>query len=115
MKNMASTFPATAAGMIKTTLTAFAAALLLAAAGLCFADEDNERARAMVQKGEFIPLVEIIKRVQSAQQGDVLEVEIYEEDGRTLYELDVLDRNDELHEVMVDPYTGEIVRVAPHR
>jgi len=114
MKNMASTFQDTAAGMIKTALAGFAAALLLAASP-CFADEDNERARAMVQKGEFIPLVEIIKRVQNAQQGDVLEVEIYEEDGRTLYELDVLDRNDELHEVMVDPYTGEIVRMAPHR
>jgi len=115
MKNMASIFPATAAGMIRVSLAAIAAIFMLAIATPAIADDDNERARAMVQKGKFIPLVEIIKRVQSKQPGEILEVEIYEEEGESVYEIDILDSHDELHEVMVDPYTGEILSVAPHR
>jgi len=115
MKSSASTCLATAAGMTKAGLLASAGAAMLMAAGACLADEDNERARAMVQKGEFIPLVEILKLVEREVPGEILEVEIAEREGEPAYELDILDKHDELHEVWVDPYSGEILSVAPHR
>ncbi|HRO03154.1 MAG TPA: PepSY domain-containing protein, partial [Terricaulis sp.] len=76
--------------------------LLLAAllAGLAFApapaaadDDDHDRARAAVSRRDALPLTRILEIAQRVAPGEVVEVDLDDDDGRLVYEIETLARN----------------------
>ena len=86
--------------------------LLLAGAQAVPARErssDQHRARAAVAAGERLPLSRILALIEAQVGGRVLEVELDDDDGRELYEVDILSSDGRVRELKVDPATGEIL------
>lgn len=94
-------------------------AFLSAALGLALAADpvpthplpDQERARAAVAAGEILPLGEILERRRSKLAGRILEVELEREDGRWVYEIEVLQADGRKCEVEIDAATARVLEV----
>lgn len=91
---------------------AFVALTGLAGAGLFLggapvgASEDHERVQMLRERGDVLPLAEILNRAGLAGQR-VLEAELEEEHGRLVYELETLDEGGRVIKGYYDAATGE--------
>lgn len=74
------------------------------------ADDDHERARAALERGEVLPLAEILERVKGQLAGEVIATEFDREDGRWVYELKLIDPGGRVVELEVDAADGRILR-----
>lgn len=72
--------------------------------------EDHDRARRALEEGRARPLAEILERVGDRIGGEVVGVEFDREDGRYVYEFDVVTPDGRLRELHVDALTAEIVK-----
>jgi hypothetical protein len=92
-----------------------AALLLVAALALPMAragdQDDQERARAAVQSGAVLPLPSLLERLQRTHPGQVLELELEQEDGRWIYEIRLLQADGQLLKLAVDARTGQVLQV----
>ncbi len=75
------------------------------------ADDDHTRARQALERGEVLPLTEILARVREQYPGHVLETEFDAEDDGYRYELELLDEDGYVLEIELDAATGEILEV----
>jgi uncharacterized membrane protein YkoI len=75
------------------------------------ADPDFERALGAVARGEIRRLGEILPRIEQEFGGRAIETEIETDDGRWVYEFDILTADGRLFEVDVDAVTGETLEV----
>lgn len=93
------------------------AAICAATAGTAYAKRgrgrggDHERARRALKEGEVRPLAEILEEIRRRFGGEVIEVELDEDDDRTVYELTILTHSGRLLEVVVDAATGAVLEV----
>lgn len=105
-----------------TALRGGALALLLAGApgGPAGADDDghrhghdhghdHDRARAALAGGAIRPLHEVLAAVAAAAPGDVVAVELEQEDGRWLYEVKVIAADGRLRKLYVDAGTARLL------
>jgi uncharacterized membrane protein YkoI len=85
--------------------------LLLAAAGAAADPDrrDHDRARAALERGEVLPLAQILGAVAAAVPGDVVELELEREDGAWVYEIKVIAPDGRLLEVLVDGASGRLL------
>jgi uncharacterized membrane protein YkoI len=74
-------------------------------------DDDNEEARWAVQSGRALPLAEILRRLDGRLGGDIIEVELDEDDGRYVYEFKVITRGGQLLEIEVDALSARILEI----
>lgn len=91
--------------------------LLLAGAGvlpLSHAYSDHNRARAAMVVGDILPLKQILERVEGQRPGQVLEVELDQENGVWVYEILQLQSDGRLVKLDVDARTGQITRERLH-
>jgi uncharacterized membrane protein YkoI len=72
-------------------------------------DKDHDVARAALERGDALPLAEVLTRVAPNLSGEVVGIELDREDGRLVYELKVIAPNGRVREVYVDAATAEIV------
>lgn len=89
--------------------------LLLGASLLVFvpiatADNDHNRAKALRDAGEILPLQVILERANQQYRGQLLEAELEDEGGRVLYELELVDENGLVWEIKYDAKTGELMQ-----
>lgn len=75
------------------------------------ASTDFDRALGAVQRGEIKRLSEILPRIEAEFGGRAIETEIETDDGRWVYEIDILTTDGRLFEVDVDAVTGETISV----
>jgi uncharacterized membrane protein YkoI len=73
------------------------------------ADEDHDRARAALERGEVLPLTQILSILELAPGTQLLEVELERENGVLVYEFDVIARDGRITEMVVDAATGAIL------
>jgi uncharacterized membrane protein YkoI len=73
------------------------------------ADDDHEVARRAVQRGELLPLAKILEVMEREYPGRVLEVELDRDDGRYLYEIEVLLNDGRVIELTYDGKTGKVL------
>lgn len=73
------------------------------------ADKDHDRARAALERGEVLPLAEILERVQGQLAGEVIATEFDREDGRWVYELKLIEPGGRVVELEVDAADGRIL------
>lgn len=71
---------------------------------------DQEVARRALQEGRARPLAEILAKAKDSIGGDVIGVELEEQDGAMVYELKALRPDGELVEIRVDALTGAVLR-----
>ncbi len=85
---------------------------LAAAAGIpAFAGDhdDDERARDAVRRAEVLPLAEILPAVEARLGGRVIEVEFERDDGRYLYEFELITPDGRILEAEVDAASGALL------
>lgn len=91
---------------------ALSLASALAATGVpAWDDDDHYEARWAVQSGLALPLAEILQRLDGRLDGDIIEVELDEDDGHYVYELKVITRSGRLLEVEVDARNARILEI----
>jgi hypothetical protein len=72
---------------------------------------DFERALEAVRRGEIKPLGEILPGIESEFGGRAIETEFETDEGRLVYEIEILTGDGKLFEVDVDAATGETLDV----
>ena len=96
-----------------------AAALLALAAAPVHADDDDDdddrrdhvEARALLERGEILPLARILEIVRAQVPGDVIEVELDRDDGVWEYEVKVLTAAGIVRKVELDARDGTVLKV----
>jgi uncharacterized membrane protein YkoI len=97
----------------------FLVVIALLCAGAAYADEDgrhrpngdHEVARSAVARGELLPLSKILQIAQRDYPGKMLEVELERDDGRYVYEIEILLADGRVIELTYDGKTGELLEV----
>lgn len=75
-------------------------------------DEDHEELRSLnaaIERGEILPLTEILSRTKGQIEGRVVEIEFEHEDGLPIYEIYVLRKDGRRLEYEIDARTGRIL------
>ena len=93
---------------------------LMIAAATCFGtaamsrdgrDSDQERARNAFERGEILPITEILEVALRHLPGDVIEVDLDFEDDYISYEIDVLTATGRVREIEIDARTGAVLDI----
>lgn len=71
---------------------------------------DHDRARAALERGEALPLADILARVRPALGGEVVGVSFEREGSRWIYEFKVVGPAGRLSEVHVDAATAQVLK-----
>tara|TARA_R110002020_G_scaffold50963_13_gene144475 strand:+ start:1360 stop:1692 length:333 start_codon:yes stop_codon:yes gene_type:complete len=94
-------------------LAALTPALICALAPARADDDDDHRDRkrldAAVERGEVLPLSEILARVKPGIEGRIVEIEFEYSHGAPIYEIYVLSRDGRRHEYEIDARTATIL------
>jgi len=72
---------------------------------------DHDDARAAVDQGRALSLSQILPRALAAVPGEVLEVELDEEHGQLVYEIEILSRDGRVKQVVLNARTGAVLEV----
>lgn len=88
-------------------ICAFAWPTSLARAG----DDDLDRLRDAVRRAEAMPLSTLQDQVRKTFPGEIISVEIDEDDGRFIYEFKVLQTNGRLLEIEMDAKDGKVLDI----
>src|SRR5262249_50273573 len=100
------------------TMKIWMALLGMCLATAAMADTDHERARRAVEQGLILPFKDILAKVQQAYPGQLLEVDLDDEEGFFVYEFEILSTDGRVMEVVYDARTGELLKakgVKPRR
>ncbi|MBA4757857.1 PepSY domain-containing protein [Sphingosinicella sp.] len=99
-------------------LTVFALATTLAlASGAPAKDKKAKKAeeansiRAAVERGDLLPLPRILALAQARVKGEVLKIELEQDDGVLSYEVKILTRKGRVREVELDARTGALIKI----
>ena len=88
-----------------------AAAIIVATSGYALADDDHERALDLRRRGEILPLARILDQATARYPGKVLKVELEEESGSIVYEIELLGKDGAVREMIIDAKNGKLLSV----
>lgn len=86
-------------------------ALALALGAGAQARRDHESVRQLTEAGEILPLEIILEKARNHLSGRILEVELEDERGRYIYELEMLDDEGSVWELELDATTGGMIEM----
>lgn len=101
-----------------TLATAAVAAVMLMSTGTGVADDKDKggkeygkygRMRLLLESGELVPMEQVLQRIREEGRGHVLEIELERKRDRYVYEVEVVDAQDKVHEYYYDAATGEVL------
>lgn len=78
--------------------------------GVPGADIDHQAAQRLRDSGRILPLETIVQRAQALHPGKLLDLELEYEDGRYVYELELLDARGVVWELEYDAATAQLLR-----
>lgn len=87
-----------------------AAALTIGILSAAWASDDHEHAHELQQQGKILPLEDIMKKLP-LEAGRVLEVELENEHGQYVYEIEVLNSRGQVNEYLFDAANGSLLGV----
>lgn len=70
---------------------------------------EAEQVRALTDSGAILPLEQILEKARQDFPGRVIEIELDREDGRHIYELEIVDPEGRVWELEMDAATGELL------
>jgi uncharacterized membrane protein YkoI len=74
-------------------------------------DSDHDRAYGALERGEVLPLAQILSVATTRTPGRVIEVELDRDDGRWIYEVELVTRSGRLIAMEIDGATGRILEI----
>lgn len=74
-----------------------------------YAKDDHYRARTLVEQGEVLPLEQVLRMVNPDNKMRLLEAELEDEDGRWVYEFELIDKEGRVRELEVDARNGTLL------
>ena len=80
---------------------------LMVLCGGVSSDDDHLKAKRLHKSGDIMAVEQILNKVQQHHHGRVLEVELEREDGRYVYEIELVDNKGEVLKLFFDAKTGE--------
>lgn len=75
------------------------------------ADNDWHDLHGRVSRGELVPMVSVLDWLEAHYAGQVLEVELEREDGRLVYEVEMLGPRGQRVEFEFDAASGELIGI----
>lgn len=69
---------------------------------------DQDEAQALVERGEILSLEQLLARHSERLRGELLDLELEREQGRLIYEIEVLGDDGRVRELEFDARTGEL-------
>lgn len=69
--------------------------------------DDHRRARELAASGEILPLDAVVQRARAERPGELIEAELEREQGRYIYEIEMVDAQGRVWERRYDARTGE--------
>lgn len=97
---------------LRLAVPTLAAVLLTGALGLparASDHRDHERARQAVQAGQVLPLRTVLERLEREHPGQVLEVELEQDDDVWIYEVKLLQAGGQLVKLKLDARTAALL------
>ncbi len=85
--------------------------VLIANSPSLLADINQMAARKLHDSGQILSLEKIHELAKLIKPGRILEVELEKKGGRYIYEVELLNNNDEVWEVKLDAKTGELIKL----
>lgn len=76
---------------------------------LAHAHGDNIEARRLLASGEILPLESILKIIRPKYPGKIIEIELEEEKGHIVYEIEFLGEDGVITQVFIDAKTGKLL------
>jgi len=73
-------------------------------------DEDHQQARRLKEMGEILPLEKILEAARAEHPGQVIAVELESDDGRHVYEVQILDAHGEVWELYFNAANGRLIK-----
>jgi len=83
---------------------------LVLASATAHADKDQDRARAALQAGQVLSLKTVLPGLKKKYPGQVLEVELEQENGRWIYEVKLLQTGGQLLKLELDASSGALLK-----
>ncbi len=83
--------------------------LTLGLPGYASDHHDHERARAAVQAGQVLPLGTVLERLERSYPGQVLEVELEQDNGLWIYEVKLLTSGGQLVKLKLDARNAAVL------
>ena len=74
------------------------------------ADDDHIRAKRLHQSGDIVAVEQILNQVRQHYSGRVLEVDLEENNGLYLYEIEAVDSSGDVRKLYFDAKTGKPVK-----
>ncbi len=87
-------------------IIAVIAAILLSSGPALAETLPPESVRELVERGDILPLEEVLNRLQPAVDGDIIEVDLDRDGERYLYRIKALGQNGRYREYRADAKTG---------
>jgi uncharacterized membrane protein YkoI len=84
--------------------------IVLSPVALAGRDLDQNEARRLMLSGQIRPLSELMLLHPERLSGHLLDVELEEEDGRLVYEIEVLDKDGVVREFYLDASSGAVIK-----
>lgn len=75
-------------------------------------DHSHDKARRAVERGEALPVAEVLRHLRARFAGDVVATEYEFEFERWVYEFKVVDPAGRLRKIHLDAATGEVIKVS---
>jgi Peptidase propeptide and YPEB domain len=94
----------------RSLLSALALCALAVPGGALCADVGHREAQRLRESGRILPLETIVQRAQALHPGKLLDIELEREDGRYVYELELLDERGVVWELEYDAATGTLLQ-----
>jgi uncharacterized membrane protein YkoI len=69
--------------------------------------EDHERIHSLKEAGKILSLESLIETIRRENPGRIIEIELDDDDGRYVYELELVDEQGIVWDLEVDARTGE--------
>lgn len=85
--------------------------VLIANSPSLLADINQMAARKLHDSGQILSLEKIHELAKLIKPGRILEVELEKKGGRYIYEVELLNNNDEVWEVKLDAKTGSLIKL----
>jgi uncharacterized membrane protein YkoI len=73
--------------------------------------QEHDTVREALRRGEVLPLVKILAIANKQVPGDVIEVELEDEDRALIYEIKILTSTGRVREVKIDARTGTVLTI----
>ena len=83
--------------------------VVVAIFGTALGESDHQLSRRLMEKGEILPLQEVLGHIERDRTGRVLEVELERERGHYIYEIELLGEEGRVWEYKLDAATGEVI------